>query len=373
MSFSNTQTKEARQVLMDVMPKDKQQRVLDLFKVQSTGESEHEMVSYLVRWLDKRNIYYEFDHLGNILVTKGGSSRLYGEHYQCICAHMDTVHKYSFNFTLHVRRWGQHQALYATDGKNQCGVGGDDKCGIFAVLEALDKFDVLKAVFFTQEETGLVGSSGIDLDWFSDVGSIIQLDRWGRSDLISKYYYSDTINEAFKDKASEFMSRYGFTHEEGLITDSINLFDREVGISCVNVSCGYYQHHTQYEFVDLNEFYNSLLFTMDLIDSLGSDRYDCEPAIYTYKKDRWNEYDYDWNTWESGTGDEDENHYGRINLIDYEVVLEAMDVLGIESIWNIVDVDEFYETYKNICSAFDQVTPEMMRSWLAMYWDENMN
>lgn len=169
--------------------------------------------------------------------------------------------------------------------------------------------DSLKVAFFTQEESGMAGSNEISQEWLSDCGYIIQLDRWGRSDFICVNGKEKTVSEEFLQRALPVMNAYGYLEQEGLITDSINLWNQEVGVSCVNVSCGYYQHHTDKEKIDLNEAWNSLLFTEDLILTLGEDIYPSEPSykVSYVKGYNWRDSDYgygyrsgySWNEWDA--------------------------------------------------------------------------
>jgi putative aminopeptidase FrvX len=49
---------------------------------------------------------------------------------------------------------------------NPTGIGGDDKCGVYACLELLKELPNLKAAFFVSEETGCHGSKKADPNFF---------------------------------------------------------------------------------------------------------------------------------------------------------------------------------------------------------------
>jgi hypothetical protein len=238
----------------------------EILNIQSSSKNESRMVVHLWDKLKKYNPV--IDNVGNMIITKGESDA-----FPCVVAHLDTVHNFYNDFKVSYTNKLNRVHAFATSQSQRVGVGGDDKCGIFACLYMLEKFDNIKIVFFTQEESGLIGSSDIEESVFDDVGYIIQLDRWGRSDFISSVYKSDTVSDSFKLKIKDSMFKYGFYHAEGLITDSINLFERNVGVSCVNISCGYYQHHSNMEYIDVNELWNSVLFTEQIIRDLGEEIY----------------------------------------------------------------------------------------------------
>lgn len=260
-----------------------------LLHIQSHSDNEKRMVVYLIKELEKMGLAYEIDEVGNILVVKGKAKM-----YPCIVAHMDTVHYIVPDFQVELKTRKGRIIATANDGKKPIGIGGDDKCGIFACLYMLQTFDNIKIAFFTQEESGMNGSNDIDTSWFDDVGYIIQLDRWGRSDLICLYSTQSTVNVQFLQQAQKPMQKYGFTKESGLITDSINLWNADIGVACVNVSCGYYQHHTSTESIDINELWNSILFAKELIFSLGENQYESHPKykpfVNKYGVDYYNRY-----------------------------------------------------------------------------------
>lgn len=336
MSANNIQTKTGEHLQM--MPREILKDFYPLLKVQSSTKNEHAMVGYIVKRLLLMKLNYSFDAAGNILVIKGESKC-----YPCIVAHMDTVHEILDDFKVKIKLSGDRERAIAHSGNKQVGVGGDDKCGLYAVFYMLERVHNIKAVFFTQEEGGMIGSNNISHDFFNDVGYIIQLDRWGRGDFIDVYCGESTVSPAYKKKAAPIMERHGYNSVEGLITDSISLWDSEIGISCVNVSCGYYQHHSASESIDLNEMYNSLLFTFDLIIALGEERYESVPDINSrYKKYyRYGEHT-SYDEWF------DEGDLCGKTLVNDDILFDAVDFLGID----IFEDDLGYTEYASIYDEY---------------------
>jgi hypothetical protein len=289
MSAINIQS--SRTERLDQMPEKVLENLMGLLYIQSSSHNEKRMVVYLIDRLRELGLDFYIDATGNILVSKGKTAI-----YPCIVCHIDTVHDIHDDFNITIENKNERQIAWATTMNEETGIGGDDKCGIFACLKMLRHFKNMKAVFFTQEETGLVGSSRIDHKWFKDVGYIIQLDRWGRSDLICIKGNHKTVSKEFLTNVSPAAKKYGFSPEVGLITDSINLWNNNIGVSCINVSCGYYQHHTSQESIDLNELWNAILFTKDMIEALGEHKYPSKPSYKKPKQcwgNRWNNWGYD--------------------------------------------------------------------------------
>ena len=94
----------------------------------------------------------------NLYITKGKLEE--GEYYPCIAAHLDEVHS--------VQDRGKYSAFYdeesktikgySTAHKKQCGIGADDKNGIWVAIQAARKVDKIKVALFYGEEVGCVGS-----------------------------------------------------------------------------------------------------------------------------------------------------------------------------------------------------------------------
>jgi len=305
------------------MPTNRLNDLIELANIQASSGNEKMMYHYVCSWLEDRNIPYETDAIGNVLATKGKSDM-----YPMIASHLDTVHDIHKEFKVMSSKGKDgNLMLSAFSGAKQVGVGGDDKCGIFTNLYMLEKIDNIKAVFFTQEEVGLIGSGNADVDWFDDVGYIIQLDRWGSSDFISIYGGESTISDEFADSINDVMDEYGFKHTEGLITDSIGLWSDGIGISCVNVSCGYYQHHTDDEVIDTNELWNSVMFTYHCIKSLGENEYVSSPKLFTSSEPGFHNMDFDYTKYiDEWSTDKDTYLYDVIDwqTLDYEALLSIM-------------------------------------------------
>ena len=149
------------------------------------------MIEFLVEYLTEKKHNFKVDDFGNVYVTKGVLDE--GESYPCIVAHTDTVHKID---TINIRE----EQLYDSkrnlslslkaynDLGEPTGIGGDDKCGVFACLQLLEVFDKIKVALFVSEEVGCLGSKEADIEFFSNVGYAIQFDA-PHDYMVTEYCY----------------------------------------------------------------------------------------------------------------------------------------------------------------------------------------
>ena len=243
------------------------QKLIDVLRVQTNSENEKLMVLYLDKELRKLKLPYTIDAAGNILVTKGKAKT-----YPCVVSHMDTVHDFVPNFNVY-QDIDDNDTLFALNGKKRVGVGGDDKCGIFACLHLLKTIPQIKIVFFSREEKGCAGSRAIDKEFFANCRYLIQLDRRGNRDFIQTYWSKKTISHEFSSEIGLIKKKYRYKNATGTVTDVMRLWDDKIGISCINLSCGYYQPHTNWEYVSIKGLWNSVKFTEEIVNNMQPKRY----------------------------------------------------------------------------------------------------
>lgn len=232
-----------------------------LYSIYSPSGNEKKMRRFVKRWIYKNIPDAEIttDLKGNIYVTKGKA-----ENYPCIVAHLDQVQKtHSRDFVC----IESEDVIFGYSPKNhrQEGLGADDKNGIWIALKALLKYPTLKAVFFVEEEIGCRGSAQADITFFTDCRFVIQCDRRGNNDLITSISFTDLCSEEFI-KATEY-EIFGYSPTDGMMTDVLELKERGIEVSCINMSCGYYQPHTDQEFTDKNDLLNCQKFVEHIIEN----------------------------------------------------------------------------------------------------------
>lgn len=233
-----------------------------LFKIHSPSGNEKKMRRFIIWWI-KSNIpraTITTDNIGNIYVKKGEA-----ETYPCLASHIDQVQK------THSRDF---QAIetddiifgFSLNKKQQEGLGADDKVGIWIALRCLKRFDTLKAVFFVQEEIGCRGSSQCNMQFFDDCKYVIQCDRRNGRDLITNIGWTELCSEEFINALDA--DKFGYKETAGMITDVGQLKENGLEICCINLSCGYYEPHTDHEFVMKAEILNCLAFVEHIITNL---------------------------------------------------------------------------------------------------------
>jgi len=249
------------------MPDVLMDELLRICKIPATSNNEKLITNYLLNKLADYNPI--IDAIGNIIIRKGNNIN-----YPVVCSHLDTVHHYEDKELFYYIQ-NEHKYLFSKNSQGvKNGIGGDDKCGILVCLYLLEKFDNIKIVFFTQEESGAVGSQEIEMKEFQDASCIIGVDRWGNSDFINIYCGEKTTSKEFDDAVLDINHKYNYKSTSGLMTDSLVVFEREVDIPCINVSCGYYRHHSSEEIIDTNELYNCCLYLEELLEAIKDKKFE---------------------------------------------------------------------------------------------------
>lgn len=230
-----------------------------LYSIHSPSGKEDKMIKFLVSYLSSLpGVKLGKDSYGNLYAWKGES-----ETYPCIVAHLDQVQR---SHPKDFRAIETRDIIFGFSAKEHsfCGLGADDKNGILIALEALKKYDSLKAVFFKEEETGCKGSSACELSFFEDCRFVIQCDRRGNSDLITSIGCTDLCSEAFiRDIDPE---KLGYKEQQGMMTDVETLKERGLAVSAVNISCGYYNPHTDEEITVKRDLEKCWKFVQHIIE-----------------------------------------------------------------------------------------------------------
>jgi len=262
----------------------------ELLSVPSKTYQEDKMVKYLMDELSQmEGIEVVCDDHKNIYVTKGTLDE--GEYYPMFISHTDTVHnlvdeiivkeEYLLRPYTFGKEFGDKQVLclkaYDKD-ENPTGIGGDDKCGIYICLELLRQLDKVKVAFFVSEETGCNGSKMVNTEFLNDVGYCTQYDAPG--DHLISYSCMGTV---LFDKDGEFFNlslrsiTKGFKNEMMVqshpYTD-IMIMKQKSDLSCINMSCGYYNMHTANEFVCIDDVERAIVAGKNMVDSLGLKKYE---------------------------------------------------------------------------------------------------
>ena len=232
--------------------------LIELIKINSNYKHRLQMIEFIVTAAKMTGANVKVDVHGNIIATKGKGLK------PCIVAHYDTVHNEAPQI---VKIIGNYIYGFAKDGR-PIGTGGDDKCGIYIALEMLKKYNRIKAVFFTEEETGCIGSNKIDMDTFNDCRFVMQSDRRGASDLIFSNGYTEYLSEDSKEKINNIGKKYKMSEATGSLTDITTLVCRDLHCGAFYYSSAYYFPHTEREIINIEQLKNILRFTEDVIENV---------------------------------------------------------------------------------------------------------
>lgn len=169
-----------------------------------------------------------------------------GEAPIMLVAHLDTVHKTPVKTICKSRD--------KTVWMSPEGIGGDDRCGVYALLKAYESVDVKPWLLFTcDEEIGCVGAGAFADDFktkkylpkeLKKLKCIVEIDRRGSDDAV----FYDCDNADFE----AYINSKGFKTAFGSFSD-ICCVAPELGVAAVNLSSGYYNAHTEHEFIVVPE------------------------------------------------------------------------------------------------------------------------
>ena len=192
-----------------------------------------------------------------------------GELPVCLCAHMDTV----FLRPPTTFYFDQEQNVLWSPG----GMGADDRAGIAAIIELIERGYRPHIILTDLEERGGIGASNLIEKYpecpFSDCRAFIQLDRQGEKDAV--YYECD--NPDFE----KLITSFGFETEWGTFTD-ISVFCPQWGIAGVNLSVGYYNEHSQIEILNITQLYSTIDKVEVMLKECGNwCTYSYVPLVYT--------------------------------------------------------------------------------------------
>jgi len=273
---------------------DNLQLLKDVLSVPTKTYQEERMVAFLVNWLTKNNIPHFVDEHNNVYATKQESSEL-PEHFYfpCVISHTDTVHNID---TINVREemlnnaQGEEKLSYKAynDEGNPTGIGGDDKCGVFACLTLLQELPNVKAAFFVSEETGCHGSLKASEEFFANVGYGIQFDapeNWMVTERCFGQVLFDRDSEFFESCDKVLTKGMDQNYMEYMVHPYTDVYALrgKFNFSCINISIGYYNYHTRHEYVVVEDVFNGIDIGKKMIESLGNKLHHKKASQYDWR------------------------------------------------------------------------------------------
>lgn len=236
-------------------------------------KTEQELLGYCLFYLKDFCEYPE----KNIIATK---DYIYaeGDIPVLLIAHLDTVH-HSPPTTIyqHIKE----KYLIAREG-----IGGDDRCGVYAIFWILaNKFRPC-VLFTTQEETGGQGAriAEKELKVSPDIKFMVEIDRRGRNDCV--FYRND--NKDF----IKYIEGFGFKEATGSFSD-ISVLGPAWDIASVNLSSGYYNAHTREEKIYTDQLFDTIDKIIKMFGNLPEKPYKHVEKKYTWTRGAattWEDY-----------------------------------------------------------------------------------
>jgi len=239
--------------------------LLPLLAIESESHNSEAMEAHITTTLATvKGVTWFGDEWGNIIASKGD-----GKYPPCVVAHMDTVHRITGDGILPVEHNGKVTGINPVTMK-QSGIGGDDKCGIYAALVMLRELPNIKAVFTVDEEVGAIGASRLELDHLDGIGFLVQADRRGNVDMVTRACGTMLASPQFIAAAKGLAKGHGYRRcEDGGLTDVQELVARDCGVSALNLSAGYHRPHQDSEYIDLTHLATCVEFMLTLAKALG--------------------------------------------------------------------------------------------------------
>lgn len=233
-----------------------------------------------MRKLEKFIKQTQKDLFGKLLNMFSGQAIFCKEHFILVkgaapillVAHLDTVHKHPVK---NICTSADDNILMSPQG-----IGGDDRCGVYALVNAYESSAIKPYLLFTcNEEVGGVGAKTFVkcLDKLppelSNLKCIVELDRKGSRDAV----YYDCDNPNFE----KYITSKGFETAQGSFSD-ISVIAPALGVAAVNLSSGYYNAHTLHEYINRKELNSTLAKVIEIVSD--SARQDFPRYEYIEKK-----------------------------------------------------------------------------------------
>lgn len=142
------------------------------------------------------------------------------------------------------------------------------------------------------EEIGHLGSRHSithNAVFYKNCNFILQCDRRGNSDFLTTSAATKLCSDDFIGAAKPFVEKHGYVvRDNGVSTDVDTLVRGGVGVSCVNLSSGYFNPHTDNETVSVNDVGRAYSLMYDIVYNLQGEKFPFKytPTAYSYGNTR---------------------------------------------------------------------------------------
>jgi hypothetical protein len=344
---TETEAKDSRLTAFPVSATSMDDKTLlkSMFDIFSPSGAEHPMIAFVTNYLRDNEIEHTVDSMGNIYFT----NHIEGNRRILLNAHMDTVGSAVPDVVEEQK-----------DGKtvfrsiNNQVIGGDDKCGVYAVLKCITNRTLttpLSGLLCVAEETGLNGSDfamSNHKDMFDDVVFNITIDRRGCDEIITKNSDVQLCSDSMDTKLSEWGKDFGLKTSTGSISDVSNIV-KELHINGINLFAGYYNAHSGSEYVVFEELMQSVQFIEYLAPTLHT-YFKLNPDTVKYKPTA----SYSWGGGVYSYANYD--RYDAYGLSEYNGIKYYNGSSGVYSSKSDVDLDEALDMFDAICDHVEDAS-----------------
>ena len=118
------------------------------------------------------------------------------------------------------------------------------------------------------EEFGGLGSSYYKFKYTPSF--VCVLDRKGNFDIIDTIY-NPTLPQKLRKRIIPIAKKHKFFSGHGMFCDLVNF--NYLGVSGINISSGYYNPHTKYEYVSVPDMEKTEKFVVEMLNRIGPEEY----------------------------------------------------------------------------------------------------
>lgn len=231
----------------------------------------------------KGNLEAELKKSYETVISDDGYLYADGKFPVLLVAHMDTVHKHLPKHIIYTEKGNRVSS--------PTGIGGDDRCGVYMILEVIKRYNC-SVLFCEDEEIGGIGAEKFTSSQLArglNFNYIIEFDRKGSKDAV----FYNCGNEDFE----KFITKDFYKTAYGSFSD-ISIIAPALKCAAVNLSCGYYNAHTDNEYVLISEMRKSIEEACNILErTKESDVFEYVEKEYSYYRGGgwYNDDYYDYN------------------------------------------------------------------------------
>jgi len=198
------------------------------------------------------------DCMGNVMAVRG-ECPIAG--YIQLNAHMDTCQSEDDQDIRESLRYDEDQGIFLAENPDgdRRQMGADDKAGIGIILALARGTDLpFKILFTVREEEGQQGVQEVPPDFYADCAFGLTLDRKGRGDIISTYHGRTCAPDHIVTNLMSLAKEEGMDYWKTCGGSIADTYYTAEFIPALNISTGYYNPHTCFDYIRVDETYGAL-------------------------------------------------------------------------------------------------------------------